>query len=100
MSTVSTYWSNLLSRILERTGETTDPYKTLLANTIATRMKIMQRPSLADQDAMPSVRSWSGVFCHGASGCERHQCAPDSLPRRSQRVAGAPCPAHRSVRVA
>ena len=54
----------------------TESYETLLANDIVNRMKIMQQPSLADQDAMPSVRNWSGVFCPEVSGSKRHQCAP------------------------
>ncbi len=58
-------------------GGVMEAFTTLLANSIVNRMKIMQRPSLADQDAMPSVRSGSGVFCHAVSGSERHQCAPD-----------------------
>ncbi len=48
---------------------------TLLANDIVNRLKLMQRPSLVEQDALPSVRSESDVSCHEGSGSARHQRA-------------------------
>ncbi len=50
-------------------------FRTLLANDIVNRLKLMQRPSLVEQDALPSVRSESDVSCHEGSGSARHQRA-------------------------
>src|SRR5438034_2688563 len=49
-----------------RRSQKTSPWKTLLANDIVNRMKIMQQPDLAKKDVMPVVQSEIDVSCHEA----------------------------------